>query len=375
MGLFFVHMSELYSLYWAHPTTVPLQRTVHDVVFTMFGGKSFALLSLCFGASFFIIMDRQAQRGNDFTVRFLWRLAVLGLFGLLHSLWYWNDILEILALMGVLLLPIYRVKSNLAILALAVFLLLQPQMWIQLVSALAGAEWANRPPGYWSLGIPRAYLTGSLLETLRTNLVFGHLFKWQFMWESGRLNQILGLSLIGFLLGRIGSFQRPEGFVRTRLVCFAVAVIVALGLYLGRDHLAALVPQARSMVMPRVILRTILSSLLNLNLMLALMMGFLTLYYGRGHRILNALAPAGRMTLTLYVGQALVFVPVFYGFGLGLHATMTQTSVMPLAALAFAAQLVFAHMWFRHFRYGPLEWVWRAATFWTVDVPFRRRPA
>ena len=37
--------------------------------------------------------------------------------------------------------------------------------------------------------------------------------------------------------------------------------------------------------------------------------------------------------------------------------------------------MVFAQAWFRHFRYGPLEWLWRAATRTSLDVPFARRVA
>lgn len=52
-----------------------------NVVFGLFEGKSFSLLALCFGLSFFIITDRAARRGIDFSVRFVWRLVVLCAFG------------------------------------------------------------------------------------------------------------------------------------------------------------------------------------------------------------------------------------------------------------------------------------------------------
>lgn len=35
-------------------------------------------------------------------------------------------------------------------------------------------------------------------------------------------------------------------------------------------------------------------------------------------------------------------------------------------------QGVVATLWFKRFHYGPLEWVWRAATYGTVTVPFAR---
>ena len=372
-GIFIVHMPELFELYWAHPATDPLQLAVHDAVWLVFAGKAFALLALCFGVSFFIIMDRAARRGVDFTGRFVWRLALLAAMGLLHGLWYRGDVLEVLAVMGLFLLPFYRVRSNRVLLAVAVFFLLQPLMLVRIAFALGGASWANQPLGYWSATIPQVYLDGGFLDTLRMNVVDGHGFKWLFMYESGRLSQIVGLSLIGMLLGRIGFFSRPEAFARARVAALLVALGCALALYVGREPLAQWVPASEAMVMPRALAGAVLGSLFDLAVMAVLMLAFTTAYYGGGERVLGVLAPAGRMTLTLYVLQSLLFVPVFYGYGLGLHASMTQVQALALGLVAFAAQVVFAHLWFRRFYYGPLEWLWRAGTYLTLDVPFVKR--
>ena len=78
MGLFILHSTEFFELYWAHPDP----GWVHTWVFGLFGGKAFALFALCFGLSFYIIMDRSARRGVDFTARFAWRLIILIGFGL-----------------------------------------------------------------------------------------------------------------------------------------------------------------------------------------------------------------------------------------------------------------------------------------------------
>ncbi|OYW80705.1 MAG: hypothetical protein B7Z26_06065, partial [Asticcacaulis sp. 32-58-5] len=40
---------------------------------------------------------------------------------------------------------------------------------------------------------------------------------------------------------------------------------------------------------------------------------------------------------------------------------------------AFAAQVALAHLWFKAFLYGPLEWLWRAATYLTLNVRMRLR--
>jgi uncharacterized protein len=76
------------------------------------------------------------------------------------------------------------------------------------------------------------------------------------------------------------------------------------------------------------------------------------------------------MTLTLYVGQSIVFCPVYYGYGLGLNAVLTPGRSLEIGIVAVIVQGVLAHLWMRRFHYGPLEWLWRAATRTSFDVPF-----
>jgi uncharacterized protein len=74
------------------------------------------------------------------------------------------------------------------------------------------------------------------------------------------------------------------------------------------------------------------------------------------------------------VGQSIIFTPIFYGYGLGLYDDLTSLQCLEIGIVAFAAQMAIAHLWFRHFYYGPLEWIWRAATRTTWDVPFVKPP-
>jgi len=297
---------------------------------------------------------------------------VLAIIGTAHSLWYRGDVLQVLALMGVFLLPFYRVRSDRMVMAFAIFFLLQPMLLFKMVCGLNGAAWANAAPYFWTSPTPQVYLTGgSLLETIRMNWTDGHRVTWEFMLETGRLSQILGLSLVGMLLGRIGFFADADRFKRARYGGLALAVLGLVAMSVWGERIVVLVPATTTMFMPRSIAGTIVGGLTNLCTMFVLLFGFLSLHYGPGHAVSKLLAPVGRMTLTLYVGQSLVFVPVFYSFGLGLHATMPQSTAVLLGMAAFVTQVVFAHWWFGRFVYGPLEWVWRSATYRTVKVPFR----
>ena len=41
---------------------------------------------------------------------------------------------------------------------------------------------------------------------------------------------------------------------------------------------------------------------------------------------------------------------------------------------SIALQLVLSHLWLAYFRYGPMEWLWRAITYWHWPA-FRRESA
>ena len=370
MGLFMAHAIEFFGLYWAHP----VKSVVHDIVFGLFEAKSFSLLALCFGLSFFIIMDRSARKGVDFSGRFAWRLLVLFVLGWIDGLMYDGEVLQMLAPLGLILIPFDRIRSSRLLFAVGVVCLLQPFLWWQAWHAIDGAAWANQPPKFLSVGRSDVYIHGSFLDMIRVNMFEGQLEKWWYYVESGRMMQIVGLYFIGLVLGRSGFFAEPARHAVARRVTLGLAAVVGLSLFFAKATLVGTVPHGPTQGQAQNLVSTIIDSLTNLSQMVFTVMLLVELYLGFGRPVLRVLAPAGRMTLTLYVMQNFVFVPLYYGFGLGLHATLTQIQALGLGIAFFACQLVFAHLWFRAFVYGPLEWVWRAATYLTLNVPFRKRP-
>ena len=369
LGLFLVHMIEYFELYWLSPQP----SAVHDWVFAFFSGKSYALFALCFGFSFYIIMHRAAARGTDFTRRFLWRLTLLAAIGWLHGMLYRGDILIVLALLGLLLVPFYRIPSNRLLATLAALCFLLPWPFFRLVFGLAGAGWANQPPHFWSDPTLVNYAQGGFTDMLATNLWAGQVEKWWFYFESGRIMHIFGLFLTGLILGRSGVFAAPERFVPARRWALALALAAGIGLSLGTDAIVAAAHFDATQAMPAGALRDLLGAWRDLAWTAVSALVVIALWQsGAGRTLLRPLVPAGRTTLTLYVGQSLLFVPVFYGFGLGLYAWIGQGRALVLGLFAFALQLLLARWWMRHYRYGPFEWAWRAATYTSRRVPFRR---
>ncbi|MFK7958987.1 MAG: DUF418 domain-containing protein [Phycisphaerales bacterium] len=75
------------------------------------------------------------------------------------------------------------------------------------------------------------------------------------------------------------------------------------------------------------------------------------------------LAAAGRMALTVYLGETLLCTAYFYWWGMGRFAEHGYAELVGIAVIVYAVLVVFAMVWLRFFRMGPMEWLWRSATY------------
>ncbi|MBL0041268.1 MAG: DUF418 domain-containing protein [Xanthomonadales bacterium] len=80
-------------------------------------------------------------------------------------------------------------------------------------------------------------------------------------------------------------------------------------------------------------------------------------------RMLGWLAPLGRMALTNYLTHSLVFSTLFYGYGAGWFGHVPRFQQMGLVAAMIISQAIFSRIWLAYFNYGPMEWLWRSATY------------
>ena len=366
MGLFLVHMVEYFELYWYQP--VP--SAVNETMFFLFGGKAYALFALLFGVSFFIIMDRQARRGVDFRARFVWRLVLLLAMGYAHGLIYGGDILQILAVTGLLLVPLYA-RSSATVLCVAMFFILQVPALLLFALVSNGVLSYSQPlHPVIQPAVFETYAHGSFGEVLRANLWQGQLGKWTFMLESGRFWNIAGLSMLGFLLARMGFFTETARYRRWYTRGLVIALVLAVITNVFREDVVQLSAGSEG----QWIAGNVAGVYGNNALLAVTVLGLILLYQLRaGSKVLGLLAPCGRMSLTIYVSQSILLVPFFYGFGAGAYAFIGQPVSLVLGLALWCVQVWLAHVWFRHYQYGPTEWAWRAATWLRTDIPFRKR--
>ena len=95
-----------------------------------------------------------------------------------------------------------------------------------------------------------------------------------------------------------------------------------------------------------------------------------------GKRLFGPFGVVGRMALTNYLAQGLLYAFVLFGVGPGLAlAGKIGSFTVLLTCLAFFAfQIVFSQWWLARYRFGPMEWLWRWLTYGTRP-PFRRLAA
>ncbi len=100
-------------------------------------------------------------------------------------------------------------------------------------------------------------------------------------------------------------------------------------------------------------------------------LGLLLLLYRSGlfGWLRRAVAAVGQMALTNYLSHSLVCAIIFTGFGL--YGALARHELYYIWAAICLVQLVISPIWLKHYRFGPMEWVWRSLTYWQKQ-PMRR---
>ena len=80
-------------------------------------------------------------------------------------------------------------------------------------------------------------------------------------------------------------------------------------------------------------------------------------------KALRQLAQFGRMALTNYIMQSVVMAAIFYSIGAGLYGEVSRAMQILLVIPIVLLQILYSRWWLSRFRFGPLEWVWRSATY------------
>jgi len=334
--------------------------------------KSWTLFSILFGLGFALQLGRATAVGGSVLYLHLRRVTVLFALGAAHALLFDGDILMLYAELGLGLLLVRRLPTRWLLALAAALLLVFPLV------RLTGAE--TRPRITEAQEIRRAqarleraqrthvYAVGTLAEVAADNAsaIPADPLEDVATPESGLA--VFAMFLLGVAAGR-GEFLRDAPGNSA-----AIARLRAWGLGLGLGAMA--VKQLLGVTAGYAVFRTqragpgvqLAGDLLFAYGTTALALGYaaaliLAARTPRGRTALAPLADAGRLSLTVYLTQTLIFSTFFYGYGCGQVFRLGPLAVSGWAVLFFGIQLAACRWWSRRFRFGPFEWLWRALIY------------
>ncbi|MDE6563628.1 MAG: DUF418 domain-containing protein [Muribaculaceae bacterium] len=337
-------------------------KAIWDGLFFAFGGKAYAIFALLFGFSFFIQHDNQRLRGNDFRARFCWRLLILFVIGNINAAFFTGEILVLYALVGFVLVLTCRLSDR-TLIALATICLLQPVAIYNIARALiqpgfepASLDWMQ----HWQAAND-AQTNSDFWTTVKVNLWSGQLFSLGWAWDHGRIFQTAGLFMTGMLIGRRGLFGKAHLALWGRVL--AIALVCFFPLYGISNMMGNFV--TNTVVLSQ--LKIIIPSLSNLAFMAVLVSGIIFGFYctRRLSAVLALLIPYGKLSMTNYVTQGIVGSAIFYHWGL--YARMGITASVLLGVAIFLVQYAFCRFWVGRHNHGPLEYIWKKATWLWSD--------
>lgn len=367
-GVFMAHMFEQYEIYWGGPIVA---NSTNVIMTNFIMGKSFSLLAVCFGLSEYMLIESLKAKGENYYGVFAWRMVILFVIGLFHSMLYRGDILQVMAPLGIIFMFFDKLKSNKLLIILAIFLFLQPYLFYELYHSLNGAEWAKQVPGYMTNQGISIYKSGDFIALLQENLLSSRLSTLSFFVDTGRIMLIFGLFLIGLYLGRIGFFKNPDKYLIPRRIIMFTCLIIGAVIFIHKNDFINLLQITDNSPRAKEILGYILGGIFDVSIMFFYLLLFVDFYQNGAKRLFDKIAPVGRMTLSFYILQSLIFVPIFYNFGLGGYKFIPENIAIIIGIAFVLIQIIIANIWFRHFYFGPLEWVWRSLTYFKL-MPFKR---
>ena len=366
IGILMLHSVEHFDYYTFPPEASNrllafFDQATWDSLFFAFSGKAYAIFALLFGYTFFLQDERARREGRDFRPRFVWRLVLLAAFGVVNSAFYPGEVLGLYAIVGLVLPMVARLPDR-AVLAIASGMLLAPDLiWTTVRALTEGGEAAATPNFYpWWQATVNAIDTGDFWKTLYSNITDGRIYCLVWSLDYGRVVQAPALMMMGMLVGRRGLFDDTE----KNIAFWSKAALVAILCFFPLKGVAEMLPEWVDNQAVAEPLGMLAGAWQKLAFMVFMTSAIIVVFHRTRLRgALMRFVPIGRMSLTMYIAQSMIGSALFHPWGLGLAARLGSVASLGVGIGIFAILYTFAALWLSRHRQGPLEWLWRKATW------------
>lgn len=388
LGVILIHMLQRFGIFSIPSAQIEQRFPEMNEVIQWIGqniimGRFVNIFAFLFGLSFFIQMDSAAKKGIDFRKRFVWRMFLLFLLGVIAHSFYSLEIISVYAVFGLLMIPLYRVKNWILVSLACILLFGAPRIIKATIHNKAVSEQATIQPDnsirQAPTAIPEHIAKPSFLNSAKYN--YEERFTGKLNYQFGLIGRgylTFAMFIFGLVVGRIRFFENLSSKKSRNLMLFFGFVLATFLI----SRIINLFPAIETRMLFNPIGKYIPNDLLivqalkDINLVLfsgALAMGFIILYQTKSiGKYLDLLSPYGRMGLTNYIMQGLIgsFLFSMWAFG-SIFGSWGATELFALGIVIYVGQIIFSKYWLKYFLYGPLEWLWRSATYMKLQ-PFRR---
>jgi uncharacterized protein len=335
-------------------------------------GKFYSIFSLLFGIGFGMQLYRENGIDVDRLPLFKKRLWGLLLIGIAHSLLLWvGDILFLYAWLGFLLV-VFRNKSDqwllrAALICLAIPVVLFPLRFLHPFATLA-------TPIY-GLVLEVAPLLGydnimqESWEQLQSKPGWGNFFKMNAMsfifrqadlFDQVRPFKVFAMFLLGYWVSKQQWQLHPEAFTAKfkKWILPALIISVIINLIMAKISWGTYYSGELQGW-----LKTFLYFAGVVPLALCYVYYFVYAYTSARFPILETFTHVGRMALSNYLFQSVLYVLLFRAPFLHLFGKLSPIACIALVLVIFPLQILFSKWWLSKFYYGPIEWLWRSLTY------------
>jgi uncharacterized protein len=342
-------------------------------------GKFYSIFSLLFGWGLALQFKRAASAGVNALPTVRRRLLFMLLLGAIHLLIWPGDIVFFYAILAFILLPL-RKLSNKTLLITGSILILTPILfyWLKMnysdlrypadkLNEVGGRINARFFPEFQDIKSREEFEVKikdlTWWDFLKNN-ISGFFYRYSYLFHVSRVSKVLGMFMIGYVIGRSDFYKNLAQHRKL------VYIIIVCGLLVGLPANYFLAKQMENHMgdyfeyKMNGLYQTIYYALGVAPLAMAyvglFMLAFKT---NAGNKFLLLLAPAGKMAFSNYIMQSLIGNYVFFTAGLGYMFKVGPLAYTIFGVLVFILQVIFSTLWLKYFNYGPVEWLWRSATY------------
>jgi uncharacterized protein len=331
--------------------TQPESASVAFLVFALFQAKFYLLFSFLFGYSaHYVLRDQKSNRR-----RWIARAIGLVLLGLIHLTFFFHgDILFIYGVFALLLTLLYfRTEKTLKVWAWVIYIITAVLFVVIAAFVYLGelifASKGKTLPGLGTIdSLDVALSSGGFFEIAVTRFEFWLMAAGPAFLQG---SLVFVAFIVGVLVARkdgLGASLKPE--LMKKFALWGLTLGLALQLLAGYIFIAN--EQAEGYSLTLYLVATALN-FLTAPLMSAGLVGGLWLISQRWG--LSLLSAAGRHSLSIYLGQSLVFSTLFSAWGFGLFQELSLLTVVLIAAGTWLILALLAQLNLRYRNRGPME--------------------